>query len=120
MFLTNDVASGHWGVCTREKNGAQRWGDMVIILKGGLNHPHTYIHELGHSFGLPHIFQENNSLFIQGFTDSFMDYNFHPRKPLILNPFHFDEKGKDLPHAQTKFCYTKAQWDIMRQDKSMK
>lgn len=115
MFLTNDIASGHAGVCTREKNGAQRWGDMVIILKGGLDHPHTYMHELGHSFGLTHIFQENNPLFIQGLTDNFMDYN-HKRvgSTLHLNPFH------KVHHSKTKFCYTKAQWDIMRQDKSMK
>ncbi len=73
---------------------------------------YTCPHELGHSFGLPHTFEVNTHYykFHRGLTENYMDYlQADDGRP---NPFFKESKSV--------FTFYKWQWDIMRNDKSMK
>ena len=113
LFLTTETSSDG-GRCSFGKNYS--WGDMVVVFGSNLHDAHTYPHELGHSFGLPHTFEPNSSYhkFYQAYTENYMDYSRAEdvNKRIIINQFHKQPKPV--------FTFYKWQWDIMRNDKSMK
>jgi len=94
-----------------------RWanlGDMVVVFNSNLHHAHSYPHELGHSFSLPHTFQTGNMVkhtFYRGYTENYMDYS----SDELGNPNVFHDAKLKKP-----FTFYKWQWDIMRNDKSMR
>ena len=88
---------------------------ISIIFKGGLDDEQTIVHEVGHSFSLPHTFDSDSPhIFYQGYTDNHMDYFFHSTydsttneyKPSI-NPYNFN---------LNMHSFFKWQWDLMRKD----
>lgn len=113
LFLTTETSSDG-GRCSFGKNYS--WGDMVVVFGSNLHDAHTYPHELGHSFGLPHTFEPNSSYhkFYQAYTENYMDYSraVDKNKKIVINQFH--ARSKPI------FTFYKWQWDIMRNDKSMK
>lgn len=119
FITTKQTRAG--GVCTLD---GHVWGDMMIVFNSNLEHAHTYPHELGHSFSLPHTFQTGSFAkhsFYRGYTDNYMDYGttnpYYENNKLIynsrLNPHHVSKKGYP-------FTFFKWQWDVMRNDKSMR
>ena len=110
IFLTTkQTAAG--GVCTLD---GHIWGDMVVVFNSNLHHAHSYPHELGHSFSLPHTFQTGSMAkhsFYRGYTENYMDYS----SDELGNPNVFHDKKLNKP-----FTFYKWQWDIMRNDKSMR
>lgn len=110
IFLTTKQTTAG-GVCTLD---GEIWGDMVVVFKSNLHHAHSYPHELGHSFSLAHSFQTGNlakHTFYRGYTENYMDYS----SDELGNPniFHDEKMGKP-------FTFYKWQWDIMRNDKSIR
>ena len=65
---------------------------------------------------LPHTFEPNSSYhkFYEAYTENYMDYSYAEdvNKNIIINKFHRQPKPV--------FTFYKWQWDIMRNDKSMK
>ena len=71
---------------------------------------------IGHSFGLPHTFSSSIQVnpyhqFCWGYTENYMDYE-STENGKVGNPFH---RG-----ANSVFTFYKWQWDIMRNDKSLR
>lgn len=93
------------------------WGNAYVIFGTALTARRTVLHECGHSFSLPHVFQEPSSrstvsspfVFYKGFTDNIMDY-VNQTGVRIRNPY---EKGDKMN------CFFKWQWDIIRKDRSL-
>lgn len=109
IFLTTRQTDAG-GVCTLD---GQIWGDMVVVFASNLNHAHSYPHELGHSYSLPHTFETSNLAkhsFYRGTTENYMDYFDDGLNN--NNPFHYP--------VERPFTFFKWQWDIMRNDKSMR
>ena len=78
------------GICSLDQDDV--WGDMVIIYGSNLYDAHTYPHELGHSFGLPHTFSSSIQVnpyhqFCWGYTENYMDYE-STEDGKVGNPFH--------------------------------
>lgn len=113
LFLTTEKTD-LGGICSNDGQGV--WGDMVIVYGSNLHHSHTYPHELGHSFGLPHTFSSSKLLnpyhqFHWGYTENYMDYG-STKDGKVINPFH--------KKVNPVFTFYKWQWDIMRNDKSLR
>lgn len=113
LFLTTERTK-QGGICSLDRDDV--WGDMVIIYGSNLYDAHTYPHELGHSFGLPHTFSSSIQVnpyhqFCWGYTENYMDYE-STEDGKVGNPFH---RG-----ANSVFTFYKWQWDIMRNDKSLR
>lgn len=91
--------------------------NVIVYFRSGVNEE-TLVHELGHSFNLPHTFnrggpKSNTYSFYQGYTDNVMDYNLQIPSP---------ENPRDVTHnpfAQNKKAFFKWQWDIIRSDRSV-
>lgn len=67
----------------------------------------TILHELGHSFGLSHTFEDEVGLiFSQGYTDSIMDYE-------------HTKNGDGNLHKGTQWSLFKHHWDIMNNDNNL-
>ena len=79
-----------------------------------MNNVTTFLHELGHTFGLFHVF-ENQDLnrFIMGHTDNMMDYEYHDdgfegvNAPNITSEF-----------STMQFSLYRWQWAIINADRS--
>lgn len=108
LFFTSLSAGGTRGRCSLDINND--WGNSYIVFNIGLQNARTIIHECGHSFGLPHTFQEGSyagpHIFYQGYTDAYMDYDWS--QPSSANIY----SGK-------MFSFYKWQWELMRRDRSL-
>ncbi len=92
-------------------NGEKVWGNSVVIYHHGATELETVVHEIVHSFGLTHVFQNEKNIpycFHQGFTDNFMDYEFTGEK-----------KSRDSFYQGNQIALFRDQWLKMRKDRSL-
>lgn len=92
-------------------NGEKVWGNSVVIYHHGATELETVVHEIVHSFGLSHVFQNGKDIpycFHQGFTDNFMDYEFTGEK-----------KSQDSSYKGNQIALFRDQWLKMRKDRSL-
>ena len=93
---------------------SEQWGNLLDMFQAGMNNVTTFLHELGHTFGLFHVF-ENQDLnrFIMGHTDNMMDYEYHDdgfegvNAPNITSEF-----------STMQFSLYRWQWAIINADRS--
>lgn len=112
IFITDENASSG-GIAEGGYVGASFvWGNVVTVFGTNLTSESTFVHEIGHSLSLPHIFSKNLSThkFYRGYTDNVMDYTTRydgtAAKNRIANP-------------NDRIMFFKWQWDIMRGDQSL-
>ncbi|MGO2120256.1 MAG: hypothetical protein ACTH7W_08300 [Psychrobacter sp.] len=87
------------------------WGNTVVMFASGNTRLGKISHELGHSFSLPHTFDNGQSTphaFYQGYTDNVMDY-----------PNKINTEIKN-PYEDSLLSLFKWQWNLIRQDRSIK
>ncbi|WP_227559330.1 M12 family metallo-peptidase [Acinetobacter bereziniae] len=92
-------------------NGKKVWGNAVVIYHHGATELETVVHEIVHSFGLTHVFQNEKNIpycFHKGFTDNFMDYEDTDEDP----PKKSNYKGNQI-------ALFRHQWLLMRKDRSL-
>ncbi len=108
LFFTSLSSGGTRGICSLDQNTGV-WGNSYIVFNIGLQNARTIVHECGHSFALPHIFEEAGNPphpFYQGYTDAYMDYD-------------WAQGGKANKYDGKMQSIFKWQWDIMRKDRSL-
>ena len=103
------------GSCAIENNN---WGNLFVVFEQGLKDTHTIVHEAAHSFTLVHTFEPSpvnkKPKFHQGYTDNYMDYNWHY---LSIKP----RKKEGNKYNGKMYSFFRWQWDMMRNDtKSIK
>lgn len=114
------IATGGTTVCIQD-NCKSIFGNACIIFHTGITSSvTTYIHELGHTFSLPHTFEIvlNPHVFYQAYTDNIMDYptvDFYQRD----NIGTLIQSKKVNPYNEYRWSFFKWQWDTIRQDRSL-
>lgn len=100
-----------------------KWGNSVILTRDGSTDLETVVHEILHSFGVTHVFEEPDGereySFHKGFTDNFMDYKDtlnNGRSKYAEEPPTSNVK-KSTPGNQTSLF--RFQWNILRKDRSV-
>ena len=118
------AADGHKEVGHTAQASAQTaggaWGKMTVNVHDYLSMTREQIRAMGDAMKtltpLPHTFEPNSSYhkFYEAYTENYMDYSYaeDENKNIIINTFHRQPKPV--------FTFYKWQWDIMRNDKSMK
>ncbi|MFQ1011526.1 hypothetical protein ACFX2U_01535 [Gilliamella apicola] len=103
------------------------FGNMSLIFRDYLKKDFNIVHELGHSFSLPHTFQRDEKKykpqhsFYRGYTENYMDYE----KKYIKPPVNSNFKNKNTVfrafnnYKDNMYSFYKWQWDTMRKDKSI-
>lgn len=122
IFDTQGVASVYDEIsldsaCSNKPCFSRVWGNAVALFDQGNTDLITFAHELGHSFGLPHTFDDETLTkhdFYQGYTDNLMDYDDRPNPLSIVNVRLVN------PFTTNMWALFKWQWDIVRNDKSLK
>ncbi|MFC4414164.1 zinc metalloprotease [Kaistella carnis] len=107
LFFTSLSSGGTRGICSLNQNNV--WGNSYLVFNIGLQNPRTIIHECGHSFSLPHTFEQAGNprhVFYQGYTDAYMDYDWR-------------QGGSPNPYSSKMYSIFKWQWEIMRNDRSL-
>ena len=100
------------------------WGNTVMIFDHGKEDydVRVIVHELGHSFSLPHTFEIDaytKHSFYAGYTDNVMDYDKRNINALI-------EKSATKPiqkksdYSSQQLSLFKWQWEILRNDRSIR
>ncbi|WP_228851259.1 hypothetical protein [Aegicerativicinus sediminis] len=112
IFLTDESASAGGIADSSVVSGTFVWGNAVVVFGTNLSSPNTFVHEIGHSLSLPHIFSNalSSHKFPRGYTDNYMDYS----TKLNNNP-----PPLRLPNPLERLYFFKWQWDIMRGDQSL-
>ena len=102
--------------------------NRFVIFKNGLTEDHTYVHEAGHCFSLPHVFSSKSPhIFYEGYTDNYMDYiqhwgNYYRTREIGgINDTFFKARGKivDNQYKHNMYSFFKWQWDLMFNDQSI-
>ena len=103
-----------------ENNNIIEWGKEVMIFESGLTDDYTVVHEVGHSFSLPHTFDSDSPhIFYKGYTDNYMDYIFHRGVNQTFNQEVdvYNEYYPNKDYCKSKMhSFFKWQWDLMRKD----
>lgn len=105
VFITDLVSTAYNGFASASMSGSNiKFGNCIILFKHANTKNDTLMHELGHSFGLLHIFDSNAEYqFHQGWSNKIMDYlNQNPNK------------------REARKLFTRYEWYKMRQDESIK
>lgn len=92
-------------------NRKKVWGNSVVIYHHGATELETVVHEIVHSFGLSHVFQNEKDIpycFHKGFTDNFMDYEDTDEDP-----------PKKSLYKGNQIALFRHQWLLMRNDRSL-
>lgn len=99
------------------------WGNGTIVYKPIIQEytkrSSTLLHEIGHSLGLDHIFEDNNLKFqfYAGYSDNIMDYGFTENRldEIQDNPYSIQIGSlKKINSITNKF-----QWEIIQNDQSI-
>ena len=96
------------------------WGNFVLMFDDENENYDVIstVHELGHSFSLPHTFEIDDYTkhsFYKGYTDNIMDYSHKDVDPLFTNT------TSDInTYDGQQFSLFKWQWEILRNDRSIK
>ena len=102
--------------------------NRFVIFKNGLTKDHTYVHEAGHCFSLPHVFSSKSPhIFYEGYTDNYMDYlqhwgNYYRTREIGgINDTFFKARGviADNQYKDNIYSFFKWQWDLMFNDQSI-
>lgn len=89
-----------------------------MLFIAGLHSDVTIVHEIGHSFQLQHLYtykkysplythKDSPYLFYQGYTENYLDN-------------YKQDSGDSNKYEGKRYSFFKWQWDIMREDKSLK
>ena len=111
IFYTNISAGNVNGYAPSRMEGRRmKWGNAIVVFKQAHTRLDVLVHEIGHSLGLPHVFEKNNNKFVfyQGQSGNLMDYTW------------FYAKSKQVDSKITRKYFSKFQWDILRSDRSLK
>ncbi|WP_228270537.1 M66 family metalloprotease, partial [Acinetobacter guillouiae] len=111
IFYTNISAGNVNGYAPSRMEGRRmKWGNAIVVFKQAHTRLDVLVHEIGHSLGLPHVFEKNNNKFVfyQGQSGNLMDYTW------------FYAKSKQVDSKITRTYFSKFQWDILRSDRSLK
>ncbi|MCU4476823.1 M66 family metalloprotease, partial [Acinetobacter bereziniae] len=111
IFYTNISAGNVNGYAPSRMEGRQmKWGNAIVVFKQAHTRMDVLVHEIGHSLGLPHVFEKNNNKFefYQGQSGNLMDYTW------------FYKESKQIVSKITRKYFSKFQWDILRSDRSLK
>ena len=124
-----------------KKNNVIEFGNVYIIFKNGLTEDRTIVHEAAHSFSLTHTFSAGLSphAFHKGYTDNFMDYTWYQYRDSFEYEFIMSNRlmisssykgypylrkhmlpSKDNKYKGKMYSFFKWQWDLMRNDPSIK
>ncbi len=125
LFYTELTAGNVLGMCSLDAN--LNWGNSYVIYQSGLLDDHTIVHEGGHSYGLPHVFQEGSfagpHTFYHGYTDNYMDYKWQAGNIIIkiVKGKKVKRLGSSGPNVYKgkMFSFFKWQWKILRNDRSL-
>lgn len=105
VFITDLASTAYNGFASASISGNNiKFGNCIILFKDANAKNDTLIHELGHSFGLLHVFDSNaDHQFHQGWSNKIMDYiNKNPKK------------------VEARKLFTRYEWYKMQQDESIK
>lgn len=91
------------------------YGDTIALFNKGNEDLYSLVHEVGHSFSLPHSFDEifsDKHYFYRGYTDNLMDYDkkWGPKQT---------KENVNNPYCPNMWALFKWQWDILRSDRSI-
>lgn len=91
----------------------EQWGNMIVMFGPALLDEKTYLHEIGHTFKLFHVFENGQNFeFLHGFTDNIMDYDF-------IENISFNG-AYDSPYLGSQFSLFRWQWELINSDRSAK
>lgn len=121
VFVTTRTPAadpGLYGIASHEETEKKiHWGDACVIFNKKNEVPFNYIHEIAHTFGLEHSFQnvkydKTKLTFRQGYTDNSIDYTWIPSQTI--------KPRRNQLSMLNNGCFFFWQWDTMRSDRSMK
>ena len=119
LFFTTINSETVWGTTyAKSKSQNLEWGNVYMIFKNGLTDEHNIVHEAAHSFSLTHTFSYLHSphVFQKGYTENYMDYPFHQEYSLDTYVLEI----VDSEYKDKMYSFFKWQWDLMRNDSSIK
>lgn len=115
----NSTISAIEGSATLEPESGKsddQWGNIMVMFHEGMKNTTTFLHELGHTFGLYHVFEDQNlDRFIMGHTDNMMDYEYHDNGFEEATALDQNSKFSNMQYSLYRW-----QWELINKDRSVR